>query len=377
MRLYLDVQQAQESPPTRGLPRYVANHAAALDARGDVVARVALRSSLPVPPDFDDRLASSPRRCDNAAASFAAARAEGPLAYHVMSPFSSVPPLEESLPPWALDGPLVVTLYDLIPLGDRGFYLREPFDRYYWSRLALLGAADLVLAISRHAADDAVERLDLDPRRIAVIGGASDPCFAAPSTLAASDVASGLATLTRPFAMTVASGDPRRNVRRLLHAWAALPRSVQHAHQLVVVGDLSGAEDLGELVGVADELGLGTDDLVFTGPITDDLLRWLYQHTTLVVCPSLAEGFGLPAIEGCAAGAPVITSDTTSLPEIVDWPPSTFDPTSIGSMADAIERALSSEPFRAELAAACTRAADRCSWESVAARTVDALGQMR
>jgi len=373
MRLYLDAQQAQERPFTRGLPRYVTNHAAALVERNDVVCRVALDPTSHVPRRLHEALDGTKLRCVNELEEFESARIDGQIAYHLMSPFHWTLPLDRNIPVWAVDSavPLVATLYDLIPLSDPERYLLPPFDRIYQSRLALVECADLVLAISQHVAQEAMDQLGIAESRIAVIGAGYDPYFAEPPAehTAAAERPSWI---DRPFALTVAYSDPRKNTAMLIRAWAELPEQTRHAHQLVVVGDLTNHGTGRVLDELARDVGLSPSDVVFPGPVDDTTLRWLYQHTRVLVCPSLVEGFGLPVIEACAAGAVAITSNTTSLPEILAWEPASFDPRSVDDITGVLERALSDSSFRSELALVCASAAERFTWDAVAERTADA-----
>ena len=374
-RLVLDIQATQSSAHgDRGIARYVREHARGLVAR-DVVASLALSPHLPFPRALDGDLLASPLLTWNTASSIRAVarRTEQPLAYHVMSPFELSAHAEGDVPPHLrrADVPLVTTLYDLIPLLLADRYLSEPeFGRRYRARTQLLRTADLVLTISEQTRRDAIDHLDLDPRRVVSIGAGVSPFFHEGE--GAGLLATRLPAVTKPYVLTVSGGDPRKNTERLLEAWAALPRSVRASHQLVVSCALDEAVRRA-WTGHAGAVGLGEGEVVLTGWVPDEVLRALYRQARLFVFPSLYEGFGLPAAEAIACGCVVVTSSTSSLPEVLDWAPSTFDPEDAGSIAAAIERGLADDDFRRELRRRGEERRPEISWDLVADRTVTAL----
>ncbi len=180
----------------------------------------------------------------------------------------------------------------------------------------------------------------------------------------------------RPFVLCVGGPDERKNVEGLLAAYAAVSPAVRRAHQLVVACHVE--DDVrGRWQAVAAARGLESDELVITGFVDDRTLVALYQAADLMVFPSRLEGFGLPVAEAIACGCPSITSNRSSLPEVIDWEPSTFDPDDTQDMAGLTERALTDGSYRAELIAACDAAAPRHSWGHVAERALDALTPIR
>jgi glycosyltransferase involved in cell wall biosynthesis len=173
----------------------------------------------------------------------------------------------------------------------------------------------------------------------------------------------------QPFVSAVLGGDPRKNAERLFEAWARAGRG----RQLVVTNSIDpGTRARWE--SVIESHGLVVDDdVVLTDWQPDDVLRALYQRCELFVFPSLYEGAGLPVAEAVACGAPAITSATSSMPEVLDLPESTFDPESVEDMAAMIGRALEDESFREQLRRRGAERAAQLTWDSVARRTVDAL----
>ena len=154
---------------------------------------------------------------------------------------------------------------------------------------------------------------------------------------------------------------------RLVEAWALL-RS-HFAPRTSPLG-VAGAWDprYPQVKARVAELGL-QDSVVFLGPMPDEDLPDLYSGATLFAFPSLYEGFGLPALEAMACGTPVITSNASSLPEVVGGAGIVVEPRDLRALAEAMERALTDEHLRAELRAKGLERAKRFRWERAARET--------
>lgn len=377
--LYLDIQTTQHLMyHRRGIPRFACGQAIALMKEPGLVCGLGLNPLRPFPEYLDPEILHSPLLDWTTAHSFRKAGDRGrPLAYYSTSPFELGPAAESLFPPFAMrpEVPLVATLYDLIPMMRPKYYLGDP-DLYkgYFTRLETLRQADLVLTISEHTKRDALELLGLDPRRLHTIGAGVSSYFRQPATgeNPAATTGRGLPLIDRPFVLTVSGAEERKNTERLIEAFSGLPATLRRTYQLVIVCKLN-PEYLTAWQEVVAGHGLRPEDVVFTDLIPDSTLRALYQTASLFVFPSLYEGFGLPAAEAAACGCPTITSNTSSMPEILDFPPATFSPTDPEEMAGHIQRGLVDRPFIGELRRAAAKAASRHTWEAVGARTVEAL----
>jgi glycosyltransferase involved in cell wall biosynthesis len=293
-----------------------------------------------------------------------------------MSPFAPSRP-EYLLPSYAMgpETPMVVTLVDLTPLtSDDPFFHKAEVARRYRSRLQLVEQAELILTISSNTRREAIELLGVNPRRVVNIGTGVSDGFGPPGPHddPAGTIRRDLPRISKPFILSVTGTWDWKNTDRLVEAYALLPNDLRSRFQLVVVCRLT-EEYRSRWMGLARRLGLGSDGIVLTNLVSEPTLTALYQSADLFVFPSLYEGFGLPAAEAAACGCPTITSNTSSMPEILDFPEATFDPRDPGSMAPLIERALADKDFNQALRRAAAMAAARNTWEAVAARTSDAL----
>lgn len=175
----------------------------------------------------------------------------------------------------------------------------------------------------------------------------------------------------RPFALHVGTLQPRKNLRRLLQAWARLPSAMRDA-QLVLAGGAGWGDEAMQLRRDVESLGLA-QRVIFAGYISDLEKSALMHAARAYLFPSMYEGFGFPVLEAQSADVPVVCSNTSSLPEVAGAAALLFDPTNIDAIADAIAQAMSDESLRAQLIAAGHANLARFSWSACAATILDAL----
>ena len=187
-----------------------------------------------------------------------------------------------------------------------------------------------------------------------------------------------LAALTRrygvdPGGFVMASGtlEPRKNIVRLIRAHARLPEDLRRSNPLLLVGPRGWEEE--ELMRVA----AGAPEVRLAGFVPDEDLVGLYAACTVFCYPSLYEGFGLPVLEAMAAGAPVITSRVSSLPEVGGDAVAYVTPEDEASIRDTLERLLRSPEERAQLAAHGRKRAGGYSWHTTALRMLRELERAR
>ncbi|MHB9091611.1 MAG: glycosyltransferase family 4 protein, partial [Chloroflexota bacterium] len=173
--------------------------------------------------------------------------------------------------------------------------------------------------------------------------------------------------LDKPFILTVGTLEPRKNIVRLLEAFAAVRRTGLSTC-LVHVGPRGWLYE--EVYARVNQLELG-NSVRFLGRVPIDDLVGLYNAAAVFAYPSLYEGFGLPPLEAMACGCPVVTSNTSSLPEVVGDAGLTVDPLSVPQLVDAIstvlvDRSLADDLRHRGLARGKTFSWERCARETVA-----------
>jgi glycosyltransferase involved in cell wall biosynthesis len=361
----LDIQ-ALQSPAhgERGIARYVLNVAQELEhSRPGLVSHYLLNPTLAVPGALESLLGTGRVTYAERAAG------AGAYVYHVASPIEHVP-LERLMPRYThTDGlRVVVTLYDLIPKLFPEVYLSNPGTlAWYGLRLEILRRADRILAISEATARDAVAELGVPQERVVVVGAGVSERFRRPASREQMlrELQKAMPWLVQGFVLYTGGIEPRKNIDRLLVAYAGLPRVLRERHQLVVVCRVDSSE-LAAMRSRLRKLGIA-DRVHFPGFVADSELVQLYQSCELFVFPSLYEGFGLPVAEAIACGAPVISSNTSSLPELVRDADAVFDPREDASIRAALERSLTDEDLLRRLRA--VELDSRYSWSGVADRT--------
>jgi glycosyltransferase involved in cell wall biosynthesis len=170
------------------------------------------------------------------------------------------------------------------------------------------------------------------------------------------------------FVLVVGTLEPRKNVPRLVEAYRMLPLALLERHRLVVVGALGW--ETGETLTALRSLG---DRAVLTGHISDAALAQLYRRCALFCYPSLGEGFGLPVLEAMAAGATVLTSNISSLPEVGGEAVAYTNPSSVQDIAAQLESLLNDAARRQQLAELARERARQFTWARFAQLTLSAL----
>lgn len=220
-----------------------------------------------------------------------------------------------------------------------------------------------LLAISRATADALVERFPAAAGRTVVA-----PLGVTPALAADLDAQEAAALPAPGFVLAVGTLEPRKNLPRLVAAYRELPGELQDRHPLVVVGALGW--ETGETLDALRSLG---SRCTMLGHVSDAALAELYRRCAVFCYPSLGEGFGLPVLEAMAAGAAVVTSNVSSLPEVGGEAVEYVDPRHVGSIAAGLRSLLGDDERRAALGALAQRRAREFSWERFAEVTLATL----
>jgi len=262
---------------------------------------------------------------------------------------------------------LVVTIHDLTFVTHPEFHLPANVEHCLVGTRLAIERADALIAVSESTRRDLIERMNAPAERIVVTHEAADPGLgrvADPARLAA---VRRRYELPERFVLFVGAMEPRKNLSRLLAAFAALPPALRGEYRLVVAGAQGWLND--SVRARAEKLGLA-DDVRFVGYVAQEDIAALYSLATVFAYPSLWEGFGLPVLEAMACGTPVLTSDVSSLPEVAGDAALLVCPTDVDAIAGGLTRLLESAPLRADLAARGLCRAAAFSWERCARETL-------
>ena len=221
------------------------------------------------------------------------------------------------------------------------------------------------LAVSEATAYELHHQFGISPAHTHVVPHAAAPHFK-PQPDAAQRLADSL-NLEGPFLLAVGTLEPRKNLSRLLDAYAALKHDLRQQWPLVLAGSPGWlADDL--LSHLESDPQLAT--VRHLGRVSDDILVDLYSTAGLFVYPSLAEGFGLPLLEAMACGAPVLTSRGGATEETAGDAARLVDPHSTDDLLTALEELLTDPDARQALSQAGQKRARTFSWASTARRTL-------
>ena len=272
------------------------------------------------------------------------------------------------------DVPTAAIFYDLTPLimPDERFRRDASARRWYRDMLGELSKCDLLLSISENSRTDLLRLLDYPADKVTTILGGVDAKFApAASSEAGSSAVLNRYGITKPFILYAGGFEPNKNLGSLLESLAILKADLRSRLQMVIVGkrEPGDAKRLETLVPDRSVASM----LKPIGHVPEDDLIALYRECELFVFPSLREGLGLPPAEAMACGAPTITSNRTSLPEVVGNQDALFDPEQPQAIAAAIEQALMDPAFRKELAAKGLARARELTWEKSATAALQAI----
>ena len=264
----------------------------------------------------------------------------------------------------------VVTVHDLV-WKHAGETMR-PMSRWLDSILMpeAVRLADRVITVSGHTAEDLLREMPSARGKVSPIPLGTS--FLAPAASRESLTSLGL---TEPYFLFVGTLEPRKNLTRLLEAFARLPDSLRNGAVLAIAGGKGwGGVDVAT---IAERFGIG-DRVRVLGYVDDSQLATLYAHALFLAMPSLYEGFGLPLLEAMSHGTPVLTSNCASMPEVAGDAGVLVDPCDVDSVAHGLSELLSHDARRNALACLAKTHAASFSWDRAAEDTlrifVDAIG---
>ncbi|MFV2072441.1 MAG: glycosyltransferase family 4 protein [Thermoanaerobaculales bacterium] len=263
------------------------------------------------------------------------------------------------------------TLHDLTVLSHVGCHTLDNRVRTLTAVAEALSRGAGVIADSETTRREAMRLLALSGEGIEVLPPMLGRVFSADAEAEADEGVVRRLGIDRDFVLAVGSLEPRKNLGRLLDAWALLPETALRDHSLVVVAGTGWLQrKLGRRLGRMARAG----GAILTGHLAERDLAALYRRARALVYPSLAEGFGLPVAEAMACGTPVVTSDRSSLPEVAGDAALLVDPEDTEAIAAGVARVLEDSELWSRLRARGLERARLFSHEVVLPRLLALYG---
>jgi glycosyltransferase involved in cell wall biosynthesis len=265
----------------------------------------------------------------------------------------------------------IVTIYDLTPVVLKGAH-RADFRFKFGKEVSHAARrADKIIAISQSTKKDLINLLGAKPEKISVVyPGYDDDIFKPSPDPHKIETALRKYGIIRSYIIYVGILEPKKNILRLVEAFASLKREGKIVHKLVIAGKRAWGD---ETVFQAVRRNGLEGEVIFTGYVPQEELPLLMSGADVFVFPSLHEGFGIPPLEAMACGTPVIASNASSLPEVVGDAGILVDPYNVDEIAEAIYKVVSDGKLREQMRRKGLERAKLFSWKKAAQQTLQIL----
>lgn len=278
---------------------------------------------------------------------------------------------------------IIVTLHDVIADHHPNLIFPNSKSKFFWKlkQQAAIRQANLILTVSEYSKRQIREYFKLPESRLRVINEGARPVF---KRLFENNKMNEVLEqynlkLDEKFLLYVGGISPHKNLNTLIDAFSLLMANSNHKEvKLILVGDYKDDPFFSAYPSLKEQvIKLNLEDKVtFTGFVSDEHLAFLYNAATLLVFPSLEEGFGLPAIEAMSCGTPVAASNCSSLPEVIGSAGKFFDPRDVKNIAQVIEQILNNPIERNAMKEKSLHQAEQFSWKKAAEDTLKIFNEL-
>ncbi len=272
---------------------------------------------------------------------------------------------------------VIVTIHDVIADHNPELIFPNTKSKVFWKlkQNAAVRQSDLILTVSDYSKEQISEYFGLPTTRLRVISEGARSIFKVLPKNGAMHKTLGRFGLKPEERLLLYVGgiSPHKNLSSLINAFRRINENPDQTDvKLVLVGDYKDDPFFSAYPSLKKQVAkLGLEDkVIFTGFISDEDLALFYNAATLLVFPSLEEGFGLPAVEAMACGTPVVASNCSSLPEVVGEAGRFFDPRDEKNMAEVIGEILNDGSLIADLKKSSLDRSKKFGWQKAAEDTL-------
>lgn len=262
---------------------------------------------------------------------------------------------------------VVATIMDSIPLSHPEWANQQNRKLKNWAFKHSAQWADHIITISKFSAREISKHFEIPREKISVTPLGVNNCYFEPPNQIAQQSFLWKRCLNRPFFLNIGTLQPRKNIDRLLDAYEALPSSIQKEYPLVIAGQVGWRSD----VLLSRLHHLHTQGKVhYLGYVNEHEKRILLHAAHALIFPSLYEGFGLPILEAFAANLPVITSNTTAIPEVSGDAAILINPQDTHAINQAMQLMIEAPDIRKPMQAKGQLIARQHTWDACARQTL-------
>ncbi|MDN7906866.1 glycosyltransferase family 1 protein [Burkholderia diffusa] len=265
-------------------------------------------------------------------------------------------------------GPNVVTVHDLSHRRHPEFHPQVAVNYLDHGLPRSLRQAGAIIVDSLYTKQELLDIYDVPEERVVPIHLGVEPVFRPYSEEECRPVLDALGIQSRRFVLSVCTLQPRKNLQRLVEGFARLPEELRQMYPLVLVG-ADGWKN-SQLMACIEPLARA-GQIISPGYLSRSSLLHLFSSAAVFAYPSLYEGFGLPVAEAMASGAPVLTSNVTSIPEVTNGAALEVDPYSVDAIEAGLERLLTDAALRDLLVEKGLRRAAELTWDATVEKTCE------
>lgn len=262
----------------------------------------------------------------------------------------------------------ISTIHDLIP-----YVMPETVGRGYLKKFIsqmpeIIQNSDIIITVSEFSKKDIMRIFDVEEDKIMVTHLAADDYFKPIDKNICKDFLKNNYNIDTEYLLYIGGFSPRKNVKSILLAYSRLIKDIRDRYKIVIVG--SSKDEHSFLISLANSLNI-SDNIIFTGYVPYQDLPYFYSGATIFLYPSLYEGFGLPPLESMSCKTAVITSNVSSIPEVVEDAALLINPFDAEELKESIEKLIVDEKLRDEIAEKGYEHSKNFSWDITAKKTLD------